>query len=173
MCSISEEQPAHLYRLLSEKRCKCVGGRCHVRESSFYRIQNIRCFGEPRRWGTLEGTPGPGRTAQGLEGTFREPGGGEGGGGGGGGERGKKKKKREGRGILVPPRGLRVYRFCLAQRSLYLGNLQPGREPAPAGAVFEVFEAFSDMVDRYGIPILFKPHSTQIIFLQLYTYRDI
>ena len=122
----------------------------HVRESSFYRIQNIRCFGEPRRWGTLEGTPGPGRTAQSLEGTFREPAGGEG-------RREeveekkrrkkkKKRKKREGRSIIVPPRGLRVCRFCLAQRSLYLGNLQPGREPAPAGAVFEVFGAFSDMM---------------------------
>ena len=72
---------------------------------------------------------------------------------GGGGEEGgrkkkkkKKEKKREGRSIIVPPRGLRVCRFCLAQRSLYLGNLQPGREPAPAGAVFGVFEAFSDMV---------------------------
>ena len=96
--------------------------------------------------------PGPGRTVQSLKGTFRESGGGEESGGGGGRrvkeekkEGKKKRRKRDGRSIIVPPRGLQVYRFCLAQRSLYLGNLQPGREPAPAGAVFEVFEAFSDM----------------------------
>ena len=73
----------------------CVGSiRTMSEKAPFTEYRYIRCFGEPRRWGTLEGTPGPGRTAQSLEGTFREPGGGEESGGEG---RSVKEEKKEGK----------------------------------------------------------------------------
>ena len=97
-------------------------------------------------WGTSplgnpRGNPGPGpyclEPRGNLPGTCRR--GGEEGEGKKKKEGKKRKEKREGRSIIVPPRGLRVYRSCLAQRSLYLGNLQPGREPAPARGRIQSF----------------------------------
>ena len=57
----------------------------------------------------------------------------------------EKKKEKRGREHHSSAAGLAGASLLPRAAIAVLGDLQPGREPAPAGAVFGVFEAFSDM----------------------------